>query len=104
MTNQRPAWQHEPCPPWCVTTHHEDDHPDDRQHQGLIHTIPGVKLVQTMLEDGTMCHHAEATTLFVVRHQYLGEQDEWITIGDEDEWIEVSAETAQRVREGLDCP
>ncbi len=28
----RPAWQSQPCPPWCDTTHREQDYHDDRNH------------------------------------------------------------------------
>ncbi len=29
-----PTWLDEPCPRWCTRDHREDDHPEDRYHQG----------------------------------------------------------------------
>lgn len=30
--DDRPTWQVEACPPWCVVLHAEDDHESDRVH------------------------------------------------------------------------
>ncbi|MFI5430064.1 DUF6907 domain-containing protein [Aeromicrobium sp. UC242_57] len=38
----RANWQTEPCPAWCVRTHQDDDHPDDRYHDSEPTEIPAV--------------------------------------------------------------
>ncbi|MCX6401635.1 MAG: hypothetical protein NTX33_17115 [Propionibacteriales bacterium] len=37
-----PTWLDEPCPPWCVRDHEEDDHPEDRYHQSEPSLFVGV--------------------------------------------------------------
>ena len=31
---RRPSWLDEACPRWCTRDHREEDHPEDRYHQG----------------------------------------------------------------------
>ncbi|GAB2460184.1 hypothetical protein GCM10027062_44760 [Nocardioides hungaricus] len=36
------SWLPAPCPAWCTRTHGEDDHPEDRVHQGDGTVLPVV--------------------------------------------------------------
>lgn len=40
MPGPQPSWQREPCPPWCIREHDEDDIPLDRYHQGEPSLLP----------------------------------------------------------------
>lgn len=40
MSSPEPSWQREPCPPWCVREHDEDDIPLDRYHQSAPSLLP----------------------------------------------------------------
>ena len=47
----RPFWQTEPCPPWCDTTHRDEDYHEDRDH--FVHGDPvGLNLYRTDLVNG----------------------------------------------------
>lgn len=72
-----PTWLGEPCPPWCVRTHLEDDHPEDRHHQSepsLFAAIAG---------DGDqvpMTASLAPLTLGIRLGRHVGEARAWVVI------------------------
>jgi hypothetical protein len=97
MSTNRPSWATAPCPAWCEAEHDEDDHPDDREHESKHHDVPGVVRVD---ESAGTCQ-GEAATLDVVRHQHVGDHEQWVFVGDDRRWLDVSLETAMRLRDAL---
>lgn len=39
---EQPSWMVAPCPSWCIREHREEDHVDDRRHQGRALEVPVV--------------------------------------------------------------
>lgn len=86
----RPGWQREPCPPWCVVEHAEDDHPDDRRHVSAGIEVPVMALVGVL--EGADGHRdrVEARRLVVCAQRRDGEPDTWLYVGDgTDQMVEV---------------
>lgn len=72
-----PTWLDEPCPPWCVRTHLEDDHPEDRYHQSDPSFFTGVA------GDGDqvpMTASLNPVTLGVRLGRHVGEAGAWVVI------------------------
>jgi len=72
MNAPRPSWQHEPCPPWCVTEHHEDDLLGDRFHDSA-----GTYLTVSVPDEDAPAG-TSAAELFLSRFRRVGEPEEWI--------------------------
>lgn len=96
MNDSRPSWLLEECPPWCVAEHAEEDHPDDRQHHGVIVTVP-VVLRQQALRDGCLMSSELASEFDVVRFQLVGSVMRWLFVGDDEHQLELSEESALRL-------
>lgn len=96
-SDRRPSWLDEACPAWCAREHHEDDHPEDRQHRSRGIEVAGVVADRDRV---TMRQVARGTELVVQRSQHLGGAESWVAISDaeaRDPSLEVSAETAERL-------
>lgn len=75
MTEARPTWLTEPCPPWCVRDHAESDHAEDRYHQSEG------SWVAALMEDATPGPAVARTTDLVVRLvRRLGEATTWVRV------------------------
>lgn len=74
---ERPSWLHEPCPAWCATAHAEDDHPDDRHHDGVPVHVP-VVLARRTADDPTP--HPTHGEVCVVRTRRCHDPEEWIVL------------------------
>lgn len=77
-TARRPSWQHEPCPPWCVVEHREEDLPDDR-----VHDSKGACLTVSTPDPSTPSQ-TRPLELTLVRYRHLDEHEDWLhlTIGE----------------------
>jgi hypothetical protein len=72
---EQPSWMAEPCPAWCVRDHGEDDHPDDRRHQGRpveVHVVVASEAIPAA--SGT------PATLVVQLDQPVGTRRAWVRI------------------------
>lgn len=97
----RPSWQHQPCPSWCTTTHHEEDLVDDRTHRDQGVDIP-VIVRKRRINGKAMSDWTEATYLTVGRWQRDGESEVWLYCGDnQGQEIELSRESFLRITETL---
>ncbi|WP_392390977.1 DUF6907 domain-containing protein [Nocardioides sp. LHD-245] len=77
MESSRPTWLAEPCPPWCLREHDEDDHPDDREHRGEAVDLA----VVATGEDAVPVTDALAPLELVVQlHRRVGAPVEWVSI------------------------
>jgi hypothetical protein len=76
-----PSWLGEPCPRWCVREHHEDDHPEDRYHQGEASYLP---VVAGRTDTIPMTSSLTADELVVRRGRHLGEAVDWLAIESDD--------------------
>ncbi|WP_244931802.1 hypothetical protein [Nocardioides sp. W7] len=80
-TDPTPSWLVEPCPPWCVREHREDDHPEDRYHQSQASHLP---VVAGSTDTIPMTDSLEAVDVVVRRGRHLGEVVEWLAIESDD--------------------
>ncbi len=72
-----PTWLDEPCPPWCVRDHEEDDHPEDRYHQSepsLFAAIAGSG------DQVPMTASLAPLTLGIHLGRHVGETRAWVVI------------------------
>lgn len=76
-----PSWLVEPCPRWCVRGHREDDHPEDRYHQGEASHLP---VVAGRTDTIPMTSSLAAVELVVRRGRHLGEDVDWLAIESDD--------------------
>lgn len=97
-----PTWLDEPCPPWCVRTHREDDHPEDRYHQSEPSLFAGVA------GDGDqvpMTASLSPMTLGVRLGRHVGEAAAWVVIESLESRhprLVLTAEAAVALRQGLE--
>jgi hypothetical protein len=97
VVSQRPSWQVDPCPSWCVGEHLESDHPDDRQHRSASFSV-AVIARRTELGPDRLVRSAEPTEFEVGLSRTDGEQDTWLYIGEGPGMsIEITAESARRL-------
>lgn len=87
MPGPQPSWQREPCPPWCIREHGEDDIALDRYHQGEPVPVPAV-LSADPAEPRAATFTAVDLTLRT--GQYVGEVVDWVA-------IEPAAQAAPRI-------
>ncbi len=69
---QRPSWQTDECPAWCVTEHREDDLPDDRVHDSVA-----TSLTVTTRDTSTPSRTA-AVELLLVRFREVDDDEDWL--------------------------
>jgi hypothetical protein len=77
MSAARPTWQREPCPPWCVRDHDEDDIPLDRYHQASPSVVP----VLASSDPETMATGSLVSIDLTIRiGRHAGDVLDWIAI------------------------
>ena len=89
----RPSWQADGCPPWCVSEHREDDHPDDRFHDSAPALVPSV-----LGPDGV------AADLLVVTSRRCDTANDWVFVGHPEraaEGLVLSRESARRLARAI---
>ncbi len=99
-----PSWQSRPCPPWCVRTHREDDHPDDRFHDSRSTRVP-VVLLDRDVDAGPGRWSHDLTDLAIVVSQHDTADEVVVLVGREDDTrqqLHLSAESAARLAKALD--
>ncbi|MFS3129375.1 DUF6907 domain-containing protein [Nocardioides sp. Bht2] len=72
--NPSPSWQHDPCPDWCVITHHENDLVEDRFHDATSVSVPVVLAGSSALEE------VDNSDLFLALFRRVGSDDDWLHI------------------------
>jgi len=98
MPGPQPSWQVEPCPPWCVREHDEDDIALDRYHQGEPSRLQ-VSMSTTPEEPREATFATVALTLRTGR--YVGESVDWIAIEPVAPRMTLTAESARRLGQRL---
>jgi hypothetical protein len=77
MESSRPTWLDEPCPPWCLREHDEDDHPEDREHRGAAIDVAVVATGEDAVPVTDALSHLD---LVVQLHRRVGGPEEWVSI------------------------
>ncbi|WP_182377222.1 hypothetical protein [Nocardioides sp. WS12] len=72
-----PTWLDEPCPPWCVRAHLEDDHPEDRYHQSEPSFFAGVAGAGDQVP---LTASLTPLTLTIRIGRHVGEATPWVVI------------------------
>lgn len=114
-SDDRPAWQVEACPPWCVVLHAEDDLEGDRRHMSASLSVPARELRPASAEptpvDGTALPDPDdgpddrvvATELAVCLQRRDGAPTTWIYVGDgTHQALELSTGSWRRLLPALD--
>lgn len=98
MPGPQPSWQDEPCPPWCIREHVEDDLVLDRYHQGeastlsvMMSTDPGEPRAATF----------EAAELMIRVGRFDGERTSWVAIEPVSPRMTLTAESARRLSQRI---
>lgn len=93
----RPSWQIDDCPGWCVVVHGEHDHPDDRVHRGSPVAVPVVQ--RRVRFDAAGIHRdVEPAEFDVALARVDGESETWLYAGAGPAIeIDVTAESAERL-------
>lgn len=95
---ERPTWQHDTCPTWCVTEHHEDDAPGDRVHDGVSTFVPASLANED--DDGEL----RATDLFLAIYRRVNARETWLHLSAPDEsgaGLNLSMESARRLADAI---
>ncbi|MDQ1129846.1 hypothetical protein [Microbacterium sp. SORGH_AS_0888] len=74
MSEGRPIWQRDDCPPWCDGEHRDDDHPDDR-----IHAAAGVGVPVTLRDPDS--GEAFEDQLEIALWRRDGDRRTWLHLG-----------------------
>ncbi|HEY0188032.1 MAG TPA: hypothetical protein VGC67_11130 [Cellulomonas sp.] len=80
-----PSWQIDPCPPWCVVAHAEDDHEHDRKHMSSWLTVPAVELEPVRAGEGRPGAERERERpeeVALCLHRRDGRRTVWLYAGD----------------------
>lgn len=80
-TNQRPSWQDDACPSWCVVDHHEDDFPEDRFHDSRTLYVSVTLGVASPPHPEPTATPAE---LYVITSRRAGSHRDWTFVGEPD--------------------
>lgn len=72
-----PTWLTEPCPPWCVREHREDDHPEDRKHESDATLFPAVVATFDPKEE-----RSRPCEFVVTLSRRVGAAETWLFIGE----------------------
>lgn len=113
--DDRPTWQVEACPPWCVVLHAEDDHESDRVHVSTSMSVHARQLlgssggtpppdveVELTGPPGAPDRTAHAD-LAVAVHRRDGGRTTWVYAGDGAvQHLELSAESWGRLVPAVD--
>lgn len=114
-TDDRPTWQVDTCPPWCVVLHAEDDLAGDRVHVSTSMSVPARQLLGSASRPG----HAQldevlpgspealdrtaCADLAVAVHRRDGARTTWVYAGDGSvQLLELTAESWARLLPALD--
>lgn len=115
--DDRPTWQVETCPPWCVVLHAEDDLEGDRVHVSASVSVPARQLIggpAAALPAGLHLDEAapgspealDRTThaeLAVAVHRRDGARTTWVYAGDGSvQLLELTAESWARLVPAVD--
>lgn len=102
-TKPRASWQSEPCPPWCVRVHADDDHPDDRYHDSAETQVPAILAERKPDEGpGRWVHEEAEVTIVTSRYADATEMVTFIGSGDRhDQQLSLSPESAARLAAAL---
>lgn len=118
-SDDRPAWQVEECPSWCVVLHAEDDLAGDRRHMSASLSVPARELRAPSAEpsaeppavDGTALPDPDdgpgdrvvATELAVCLQRRDGAPTTWVYVGDgTHQALELSTGSWHRLLPALD--
>lgn len=113
--DDRPAWQVEECPAWCVVLHTTDDHESDRRHVSASLSVPVRELRPADAappvvgepdlsgpDDGPG-DRTVATELAVCLQRRDGGPTTWVYVGDgTHQALELSADSWHRLLPALD--
>lgn len=116
--HDRPTWQVEPCPRWCVVLHAQDDDVRDRSHVSASLSVPTRQLLGTPgsavspfaePEPGAAPGSPEAldrtatADLAVCVHRRDGSPTTWVYVGDGAvQHLELTADSWHRLMPALD--
>lgn len=105
----RAEWQSEPCPPWCIRAHHDDDPPDDRFHDSATTQVPVIFAVRDH-DAGPGRYTHEPGQVSIVTSRHVDSDDVVVFIGCEDNadqqlnlTVESSARLAGSIARHLDA-
>jgi hypothetical protein len=114
----RPTWQVEPCPDWCVVLHAQDDDVRDRAHVSSSMSVASRQLLggpgapvspfaerEPSAAPGTpdALDRTAAAELAVCVHRRDGARTTWVYVGDGAvQHLELSAESWHRLMPALD--
>lgn len=114
-TDDRPTWQVDTCPPWCVVLHAEDDLEGDRVHVSTSMTVPARQLLSGATRPGhapldevlpgspdalDRTAHAD---LAVAVHRRDGARTTWVYAGDGSvQLLELTTESWARLVPAVD--
>lgn len=100
MPVRRPRWQVEECPRWCIRTHAQDDHPDDRVHVSEGAIVPVIERV-TAPVDSVFAESVQSVDIIVgLRRDGTGTT--WVHLADDERrGFELTKESARRLHERL---
>ncbi len=117
-TDERPVWQVEACPAWCVVLHGPDDPVRDREHVSASLAVPARQLLQgpravpspfaepDAPPPGTGAEGADRTAttdLAVALHRRDGGPVTWLYVGDGAEQVlDLTVESWSRLVPALD--
>lgn len=103
IEQSRASWQAEPCPPWCVREHHDNDHPDDRYHDSDTTLVSAVMADRDRL-GGTGRWTHETAELAIVTSRYDDTTQLITFIGRDDrpdQHLVMTPESAERLAQAL---
>lgn len=89
-----PRWLHEPCPPWCVSEHAEDDLPEDRFHDGAGTTVSVIVTESAALDQGS------GAELLLHLFRKVGQPDDWLHVSAPEAGVRgftITLESARRL-------
>lgn len=115
QSDDRPAWQVEACPAWCVVLHAEDDFESDRRHMSASLSVParelraasaappGVGEADLPGPDDGAGDRTVSTELAVCLQRRDGAPTTWVYVGDgTHQALELSADSWHRLLPALD--
>lgn len=97
------AGRSEPCPPWCIREHHDDDHPDDRYHDSAATRVPVIFAERDHQAGPGRWAHVRGE-ISIITSRYVGSADVVVFIGREeqpDRQLNLTVEGAARLAEGI---
>lgn len=99
-SDPRASWQVDECPQWCVVTHLDDDHIDDRKHVSAQFPFPANKLDVVPSAAGAARDSWQDCEFVCCIHRRDGQVETAIYIGDgEVQRIEIEILSLDRLLE-----